>query len=109
MVPGDGFYDLGSPTSWRDHFLTEYTFKGDLTNFFSEKNKFKTGFEMRFQNMQMVDIYRALGETARIRPRYLQREGPAGGILRAGQRDPERHAAQLRFASGLLGTGKLRR
>jgi outer membrane receptor protein involved in Fe transport len=58
VVPGDGFYDLGSPTSWRDHFLTEYTIKGDLTNFFSEKNKFKTGFEMRFQNMQMVDIYR---------------------------------------------------
>ncbi len=58
VVPGDGFYDLGSPTSWRDHFLTEYTIKGDLTNFFSEKNKFKTGFEMRFQDMQMVDIYR---------------------------------------------------
>jgi len=58
VVPGDGFYDVGSPTSWRDHFLTEYTLKGDLTNFFSEKNKFKTGFEMRFQDMQMVDIYR---------------------------------------------------
>lgn len=58
VVPGDGFYDLGSPTSWRDHYLTEYTFKADLTNFFSEKNKFKTGFEIRFQNMQMVDIYR---------------------------------------------------
>ena len=58
VVPGDGFYDLGSPTSWRDHFLTEYTLKGDLTNFFTEKNKFKTGFEMRFQDLQMVDIYR---------------------------------------------------
>ncbi len=58
VVPGDGFYDLGSPTSYRDHFLTEYTFKFDLTNFFTETNKFKTGLEMRFQNMQMVDLFR---------------------------------------------------
>jgi outer membrane receptor protein involved in Fe transport len=58
VVPGDGFYDLGSPTSWRDHFLTEYTLKADLTNFFSEKNKFKTGLEVRYQDMQMIDLYR---------------------------------------------------
>lgn len=58
VVPGDGFYDLGSPTSWRDHFSTEYTLKVDLTNFFTEKNKFKTGVEARYQEMQMVDIYR---------------------------------------------------
>jgi len=58
VVPGDGFYDLGSPTSWRDHFTTEYTLKCDLTNFFTEKNKFKTGLEARYQEMQMVDIFR---------------------------------------------------
>jgi len=58
VVPGDGFYDLGSPNSWRDHFLTEYTLKGDLTNFFNETNKFKTGFEVRVQEMQMVDLYK---------------------------------------------------
>jgi outer membrane receptor protein involved in Fe transport len=58
VVPGDGFYDLGSPTSWRDHFTTEYTLKCDLTNFFTEKNKFKTGVEARYQEMQMVDIFR---------------------------------------------------
>ncbi len=58
VVPGDGFYDLGSPTSWRDHFITEYTVKFDLTNFFTEKNKFKAGVETRYQEMQMVDIYR---------------------------------------------------
>ena len=39
VVPGDGFYDLGSPTSWRDHFLTEYTIKGDLTNFFTREEQ----------------------------------------------------------------------
>ena len=58
VVPGDGFYDLGSPNKWRDHFSTEYTLKCDLTNFFTETNKFKTGVELRFQNMQMVDIFR---------------------------------------------------
>jgi outer membrane receptor protein involved in Fe transport len=58
VVPGDGFYDLGSPTSWRDHFITEYTVKFDLTNFFTEKNKFKTGLETRYQKYQMVDIYK---------------------------------------------------
>jgi outer membrane receptor protein involved in Fe transport len=56
VIPGDGFYDIGNPTRWRDHFLSEYTFKVDLTNNFSEKNKFKSGIEMRYQNMQMVDI-----------------------------------------------------
>jgi len=56
VVPGDGFYDLGSPEVWTDHFMDEYTVKFDLTNFFSEKNKFKTGLEMRFENMQMADM-----------------------------------------------------
>jgi len=58
VVPGDGFYDLGSPTSWRDHFLDETTAKLDVTAFFSERNKFKAGLEMRFQTMQMADIVR---------------------------------------------------
>ncbi|MBI5020212.1 MAG: TonB-dependent receptor [Ignavibacteriales bacterium] len=65
VIPGDGFYDLGNPTRWRDHYLSEYTFKGDLTNHFTEKHKFKTGFEARFQYMQMIDLvapwYKPLG------------------------------------------------
>ncbi len=36
VIQGDGFYDLGSPESWRDHMITEYTAKFDLTNFFTE-------------------------------------------------------------------------
>jgi len=56
VVPGDGFYDVGSPTSWRDHYVSEVTIKGDLTNYFSEKNRFKAGIEMRFQDLQMADI-----------------------------------------------------
>ncbi|MBI3189072.1 MAG: TonB-dependent receptor [Ignavibacteriales bacterium] len=56
VIPGDGFYDVGNPTRWRDHNLEEYTLKGDFTNNFTEKHKFKTGFEHRYQVMQMVDI-----------------------------------------------------
>lgn len=58
VIPGDGFYDIGSPTSWRDHYIDEYTLKFDLTNYFSEKNKLKAGLEARFQHFQMVDIVR---------------------------------------------------
>ena len=56
VVPGDGFYDVGSPTVWTDHFMDEYTVKFDLTNFFTEKNKFKAGIEAKFENMQMIDM-----------------------------------------------------
>lgn len=57
VIPGDGFYDLGSPDTWRDHFARETTVKFDLTTFFSEKNRFKTGIEMRYQEMQMADLF----------------------------------------------------
>ncbi len=58
VIPGDGFYDLGAPSSYRDQFASEYTFKFDLTHYFSERNKFKTGVEVRIQDLQMVDIFR---------------------------------------------------
>jgi outer membrane receptor protein involved in Fe transport len=65
VVPGDGFYDLGSPSKWRDHMMIENTLKFDLTHFFAEKHKFKTGVEMRFQQMQMAEVvqpwFRPLG------------------------------------------------
>lgn len=57
VIPGDGFYDYGSPSTWRDHQLNEFTFKFDLTSNFTEKNKFKTGLELRFQEMQLIDIF----------------------------------------------------
>ncbi len=58
VIPGDGFWDVGNPFTFRDHYVEEFSLKGDLTSFFDEKNKFKTGFEFRFQEMQMVDIYK---------------------------------------------------
>ncbi len=58
VIPGDGFWDVGNPYTWRDHFVQEYSIRGDLTNFFDEKNKFKAGFNFQFQEMQVIDIYK---------------------------------------------------
>ncbi len=58
VIPGDGFWDYGNPYTWRDHFFQEVSLRGDLTSFFDEKNKFKAGFNMQFQEMQVVDIYK---------------------------------------------------
>jgi len=57
VIPGDGLYDYGNAFTWHDHFVSENTLKFDLTNNFSEKNKFKAGIEATFQEMQNVDIY----------------------------------------------------
>jgi len=58
IIPGDGFWDVGNPYTWRDHYVQEYSVRGDLTNFFDEKNKFKAGFNFQFQEMQVIDIYK---------------------------------------------------
>lgn len=58
VIPGDGFWDVGNPFTWRDHYIDEFSIKGDLTSFFDEKNKFKAGFNMIFQEMQVIDIYK---------------------------------------------------
>ncbi len=57
VIPGDGFWDYGNPYTWHDHYVEEYSIKGDITSFFDEKNKFKAGFQTQFQEMQVVDIY----------------------------------------------------
>lgn len=57
VIPGDGLWDLGNPYTWRDHYMEEFSLRGDLTSFFDEKNKFKAGFNLQFQEMQVIDIY----------------------------------------------------
>ena len=57
VIPGDGLYDYGNGFTWHDHYVAENTLKLDVTNHFSEKNKFKAGLEATFQEMQNVDIY----------------------------------------------------
>ncbi len=56
VIPGDGLYDVGNPFTWHDHYVQEYSVKGDITSFFDEKNKFKAGFETQIQEMQVIDI-----------------------------------------------------
>lgn len=58
VIPGDGFWDVGNPFTWRDHFVKEFSLRGDITSFFDEKNKFKAGFDFRFQEMQVIDIFK---------------------------------------------------
>jgi outer membrane receptor protein involved in Fe transport len=58
VIPGDGFWDVGNPYTYRDHYLEEFSLKGDITSFFDEKNKFKAGFNLQLQSMQMLDIYK---------------------------------------------------
>ena len=58
VIPGDGLWDVGNPFTWRDHYVQEFSIRGDLTNFFDEKNKFKAGFNFQFQEMQVIDIYK---------------------------------------------------
>ncbi len=58
VIPGDGFWDVGNPFTWRDHYINEFSVKGDITSFFDEKNKFKAGFNAIFQEMQVIDIYK---------------------------------------------------
>lgn len=57
IIPGDGFYDTGNATTWHDHFFVNNEIKFDLTDYFTEQNKFKAGFDMNFQEMQLIDIY----------------------------------------------------
>src|SRR4030066_616005 len=57
VIPGDGFWDVGNPYTYHDHYLEEFSLRGDITSFFNEMNKFKAGFNMQFQEMQVVDIY----------------------------------------------------
>lgn len=58
VIPGDGFWDVGNPFTWRDHYVEEFSIRGDLTSFFDEKNKFKAGFNFAFQEMQVIDIFK---------------------------------------------------
>ncbi len=58
MIPGDGFWDVGNPFTWRDHFVQKYSVRGDITSFFDEKNKFKAGFNLDFEEMQVISIFK---------------------------------------------------
>lgn len=59
VFPGDGFWDSGDGFTWHDHFVEEYTFKGNYTrNSKNNEHKIKTGIEVSFSDMQMIDIFK---------------------------------------------------
>lgn len=57
IIPGNGFYDVGNPYTWHDHYVIEYSAKANFTNNFTPKSKLKAGIETSFQEMQLIDIY----------------------------------------------------
>ncbi len=82
VIPGDGFWDTGNGFTWHDHHVIEYTFKGDFTSNITEKVRFKTGLDMTFGEMQVVDIYKPwLGELGLNNDVYLVH--PAKGAFYA--------------------------
>ena len=46
----------GSADRWHDHYVESYTAKGTYSFMGSTTNKFKTGFELSFTEMQLVDL-----------------------------------------------------
>ena len=58
VIPGDGLWDVGNPYTWHDHYVEELSLKADITSFFDEKNKFKAGVSVVFQELQQIDIYK---------------------------------------------------
>ncbi|MDQ3019757.1 MAG: TonB-dependent receptor [Bacteroidota bacterium] len=57
IIPGDGFFDVGNPYIWHDHYVSEYSVKLDYSHNFTTKSKFKAGVEANFQEMQLIDIF----------------------------------------------------
>lgn len=55
-VKPDGFLDVGNGDTWHDHFVEEFTLRGDISYIPNQRHQFKAGFEMGFQKMQMLEI-----------------------------------------------------
>jgi outer membrane receptor protein involved in Fe transport len=57
IIPGDGFYDIGDAYTWHDHYVIEYSGKFDYSHNYTPKSRLKAGFELSYQEMQLIDIY----------------------------------------------------
>lgn len=53
---GDGFYDYGDYGQWYDYFSDRYSLKLDFTDQVNDKHQIKTGFDISYTEMQVVDI-----------------------------------------------------
>ncbi len=47
---------VGSADRWHDHYVESYTMKGSYSFMGSQENEFKTGFELSFTEMQLIDL-----------------------------------------------------
>jgi hypothetical protein len=52
----------GSADRWHDHYSESWTAKGTYSFYGGAGNQFKTGFEMSFTEMQLIDLKSKLGE-----------------------------------------------
>ncbi|PID81282.1 hypothetical protein CSA17_05510 [bacterium DOLJORAL78_65_58] len=51
----------GSADRWHDHYTESYTLKGAYSFMGLGRNEFKTGFELSFTEMQLIDLQNNLG------------------------------------------------
>ncbi len=64
VISGDGFYDYGDAPLWHDHYAETYTLTGNVCYQPSVKTKIKSGLEVDFTELQLLDIYKPwLGES----------------------------------------------
>jgi len=53
---GDGFYDTGDANRWYDYYSDNWSVNGAITSDVHSKHQVKAGFEMRYTEMQVIDI-----------------------------------------------------
>ena len=53
---GDGFYDHGDYGRWFDYYSDTWSFKGDLTSQITDKHQLKSGIDVSYTEMQVIDI-----------------------------------------------------
>ncbi len=51
----------GSADRWHDHYSESWTAKGTYSFMHSDRHEFKTGFDLSFTEMQLIDLQTALG------------------------------------------------
>jgi len=53
---GDGFEDYGDYGQWYDYYSDQYSLRMDLTNQLNDKHQLKGGFDIKYTEIQVVDI-----------------------------------------------------
>ena len=56
VYQGDGFYEYGDTDFWHDHYSTTHTLKGEWNASRGENHELKSGFQVDFTELQLVQI-----------------------------------------------------